>query len=200
MLACDRKVLDLGSCTGPDRSRKLHETIAASSHRFPFLAVRSSRRAWLLMWCGPRQLPHSHISCRAEKNSNFICSALCPFVRHVFLCAVWILTTLLNTVCAVFFFTHTCSLEMIKTKAVTYPHTLQVSSTVWSLRGTCKTDHFNHNVPLLSGQLSTLKLVYALINPAVTLLPAKHKLYTDLLHSAIVVMNQLPLFENFNQL
>ena len=35
MFACDRKLLHPGSCTGPDRSGKLHETIAASSHRFP---------------------------------------------------------------------------------------------------------------------------------------------------------------------
>lgn len=81
MFACDRKVLDPGSCTGPDRSRKLHETIAASSHRFPFLAVRSSRPAWLLTWCGPRQLPHGHISPRVEKNSYFKNSFSCaPFL------------------------------------------------------------------------------------------------------------------------
>lgn len=93
---------------GPDRSRKLHETIAPSNHRFPFLAVRSSRPAWLLMWRGPHRLPRGQISCHFRGSSYFFCSALqCPFIRHMrFLCWGWFWPPF------VLFLTHICRCEM----------------------------------------------------------------------------------------
>lgn len=39
----------------------------------------------------------------------------------------------------------------------------------------------------LSCQLSTLGLVFAPVNPTVTLLPAEHTFYTDLLYIAIIL-------------
>lgn len=85
------------------------------------------------------------------------------------------------------FLTHTGGCEVINTKAVTYLHAPRVSSAVRCLHRACKTDNLYHNIPLLSCQLSTLGLVFVLLNPTVTLLPAEHTFYTDLLYIVIIL-------------
>lgn len=155
---------------GPDRSRKLHETIAPSNHRSPFLAVRSSRPAWLLMGRGPRRLPRGQISCHFGGSSYFFCSALRrPFIRHVgFLCWGWFYLGLWLHFWPPFllFLTRTYADVKLRTQK---PWLTFTNFRFPVLSG----------VPIVPAKQITLRLIYVLINPVVTFQPAEHKLYND---------------------
>lgn len=127
---------------------KLHETIAASSHRFPLFScqIQSPCLAADVVRPAPAATRSKFLLALRKKNKKFLFHLLiCSFSARGG-CVAFFLTTLLNPVCAAFFI-HTNTHTTKHNKSCDLPS--HPSGSQCGLHSACRTDYFYHNVPLL---------------------------------------------------